>query len=75
MPISGRIHDSRLEKLGTIDKKTGWIIMEVPILITVIYFFAVASEPLNVSVVILAFFVMHYTNRALIYPHRHKNKG
>ena len=75
MPISGRIHDSRLEKLGVIDKKMGWIIMEVPILISVIYFYAAADTPMNVSVVMVGFFVMHYANRALIYPHRIKTHG
>ena len=75
MPISGRVNDSLLEKLGTIDKKKGWIIMEVPILITVLFFFLSANQPLNVSAIMVAFFVMHYSNRALIYPHRIKADG
>ncbi len=75
LPISSRMESKSLSKLGTIDKKTGWIIMEIPILITVLYFFLTGSSPFNVSAVIVAAFVCHYINRALIYPHRIKTQG
>ena len=75
MPISGRFQDAQLQALGTIDKKLGWIIMEVPILITVIFFYWQSDAPMNVSVIMVGFFVLHYSNRALIYPHRIKADG
>lgn len=75
MPISNREDNKQLAGLGLIDKKLGWIIMETPILITVLYFYFVADAPMNASVVIVAAFVFHYTHRALIFPHRIKVQG
>lgn len=75
LPISSRKDNSKLAFLGTIDKKLGWIIMEIPILVVVLYFYLAGSEPLNVSVIFVAAFVLHYANRALIYPHRIRVQG
>lgn len=76
LPISSRKESRLLKRLGgSINKKTGWIIMEVPILITVITFYLLGDDPLNVSAIMVGAFVMHYTNRALIYPHRIKTEG
>lgn len=75
LPISSRTEDDRLSVLGMIDKKLGWIIMETPILLSVLYFYLSGSNPLNASVVMIAAFVLHYAHRALIYPHRIRVQG
>ena len=75
LPISSRADNSVLGFLGNIDKKLGWIIMEVPVLIVVIYFYATGKNPINVSIVMVGVFVFHYINRALIYPYRIKAAG
>ena len=75
LPMSSRIDNDKITFLGTIDKKLGWILMEVPILIVVIYFFVMGSQPLNVSVIMISLFVMHYFNRAIIFPQRIKVSG
>ena len=59
LPISSRLDNQALGFLGSVDKKLGWIIMETPILIAVIYFYLVGKNPLNVSVVIVGVFVFH----------------
>jgi 3-oxo-5-alpha-steroid 4-dehydrogenase 1 len=75
LPISNRSEHNRLSFFGTIDKKLGWMIMETPILITVLYFFLSGSNTFNVSALIVGAFVCHYINRALIYPQRIKTQG
>ena len=75
LPISSRIENEKLSCLGRIDKRLGWIIMEIPILIVVLYFFIMGKNPINASVVIVAAFLIHYVNRALIFPWRIKVKG
>lgn len=75
LPMSSRIDNDKISFLGTIDKKLGWTLMEIPILIVVIYFFVKGQQPLNVSVVMVALFVMHYFNRAIIFPQRIKVSG
>lgn len=75
LPISSRQDNAELAFMGMIDKKLGWIIMETPILIAVLYFYLTGSNPLNASVVIVGAFVFHYFNRALIFPHRIKVQG
>lgn len=72
MPMSGRSEKTWLSWMGDINKKTGWIIMEIPILIVVITFFYIGTNPLNISAVMVAAFCIHYCNRALIYPYRIK---
>lgn len=75
LPMSNRIENDKIRFLGSIDKKLGWIIMEIPILIVVLYFFIQGGNPINVSVVMIAVFVMHYFNRAIIFPQRIKVTG
>jgi protein-S-isoprenylcysteine O-methyltransferase Ste14 len=75
LPISSKMDDLNERWLGSIDKKLGWILMEIPILITVLFFHIASSTEYNVSSIIVAFFVLHYTNRALIYPYRIKAEG
>ena len=79
MPISNREQRSGLMLLGDIDKRTGWIILETPVLVTVVYFYLagvqVSGVPINLSVIFVAAFFVHYFHRALIYPYRLKVKG
>jgi len=75
LPMSSRIENDKLKLFGSIDKKTGWVIMEIPILLVVGYFFLVGEQPLNASAVMIAAFMLHYFNRAIIFPQRIKVKG
>lgn len=75
MPISSRVESSEMSILGDIDKRTGWIIMEVPILISVIYFYWASNGIFNASIVFVGIFIFHYFHRALIFPYRIKVKG
>ena len=75
LPISNRIENKKMRLLGSIDKKTGWVIMEIPILLVVCYFFFQGQNELNVSVIMVGVFCVHYFNRAIIFPQRIKVKG
>ena len=79
MPISNREQRAGLMLLGSIDKKTGWIILETPVLVTVVYFYLAGVEasgqPFNWSGIFVVAFFVHYFHRALIYPYRLKVKG
>jgi len=75
LPISSRSAHSRLTFFGNINKRTGWILMEIPILITVLFYFLSGNQALNPSVIMVGAFVLHYINRALIYPYRIKVDG
>ncbi len=75
LPISSREESQGLAILGMVDKKLGWMIMETPILIAVLYFFLMGKNPINASVVIVGAFVFHYFHRAVIFPHRLHVKG
>ncbi len=79
MPISNREQRSGLLILGDIDKKTGWIILETPVLVTVVFCYLAgvqaSGSDINGSVVFVAAFFVHYFHRALIYPYRLKVKG
>ena len=37
LPLSNRIESQGMGALGSIDKKTGWVLMEIPILLVVLY--------------------------------------
>lgn len=58
--------------VGTLDKKTGWIIMETPILIVVnVFYFSgpYAYNPSNVAV--FSAFVFHYIHRGVrLFPYQ-----
>lgn len=79
MPISNREQRSGLMILGSVDKRTGWIILETPVLITVVYFYLAGLQhsggSINFSLIFVAAFFIHYFHRALIYPYRIKVKG
>ena len=75
LPLSSRTPDQWLLKLGSIDKRTGWIVMETPILVAVGWFYAMGTNLLNGSAVIVGLFAFHYMYRALIFPHRVRVDG
>ena len=81
LPLSNRIESQGMGVLGSIDKKTGWVLMEIPVLLIVGYFFLQnqtgldVSSLMSVSGIMVAFFVVHYFNRAVIYPQRIKVAG
>ena len=59
----------------TIDNKTGWILMEFPALITCPLVYFIITEKINLSVVFIILWSIHYFNRTIIYPLRIKTKG
>jgi 3-oxo-5-alpha-steroid 4-dehydrogenase 1 len=75
LPLSSRYENQHRVIFGSIDKKLGWIIMETPILVAVLYFYLVGDNAFGVATVIVGAFVLHYVHRALIYPHRIKVRG
>jgi hypothetical protein len=76
LPISNRTETPWWNRLGLIDKRLAWVLMETPVLATVLYcYFAAARQSVNYSVVMVGVFVLHYAHRALIYPWRIKVQG
>ena len=59
----------------SIDNKTGWILMELPALLTCpLIYFAIVEE-INLNVMFIVLWIIHYFNRTVIYPLRIKTKG
>jgi 3-oxo-5-alpha-steroid 4-dehydrogenase 1 len=59
----------------SIDNKTGWILMELPALLTCpLIYFAIVEE-INLSIMFIILWITHYFNRTIIYPLRIKTKG
>ena len=59
-----------------INNRSGWLIMELPALLVFSYFLVKSGNFQNKIVIIaLILWVMHYFNRALIFPFRIKTKG
>jgi len=60
----------------TIPDRVGWFIMEVPALIVFFYFIFTGTAEKNVTVWIIAsLYVIHYVNRAVIFPWRIRVSG
>ena len=59
----------------SIDNKTGWILMELPALLTCPLIYFTISEEINLNVVFIVLWIIHYLNRTVIYPLRIKTKG
>lgn len=60
----------------TINNNLGWMIMELPSLITISYFyFTGKNDPNLVSGFIYGLWCIHYLNRSFIYPFRQRNKN
>ncbi len=59
-----------------ISNRLGWILMEVPVMLCLLYFMRETIVPLsNYVLVLLALFFFHYLNRTFIFPLRIKTKG
>ena len=59
----------------SIDNKTGWILMELPALLTCPLIYFTITEEINLNVVFIVLWITHYLNRTVIYPLRIKTKG
>jgi hypothetical protein len=60
----------------TIPDRIGWFVMEVPALIIFLYFIITGTAEKTLAVWIVAsLYVMHYLNRAVIYPWRIRVRG
>jgi protein-S-isoprenylcysteine O-methyltransferase Ste14 len=60
----------------TIKNKTGWILMELPaLLVCPIFYFLNTSNLYSLNTFFILLWVLHYTNRTIIYPLRIKTKG
>jgi 3-oxo-5-alpha-steroid 4-dehydrogenase 1 len=56
--------------------KLGWILMEAPVMILLMYFvIANASNQNTMTWILVAFFMFHYLNRTLVFPFRIRTKG
>ena len=75
LPMSSKLDAGFLAAFGMIDKRLGWIIMEAPVLMVISFFYLRGDNPLNVSAIFVAAFLIHYANRALIYPFRIRVTG
>lgn len=64
------------DKFGpTVNNNLGWMIMEIPSLATLSFFFFTGSaEPGVVAWILYGLWALHYTNRSFIYPFRQRNK-
>lgn len=59
-----------------IDNRLGWILMELPALLTApIMFLAGTGEKSLVSYIFIGLWLLHYINRTLIFPFRLRTKG
>lgn len=67
---------SRTDWGPMIDNRLGWILMEVPALIVVLYFFFTGSnEKSEVLLAFIALWIIHYGYRSLIFPFILRTKG
>lgn len=59
-----------------IGNRTGWILMEVVVLIVLYFFVATGSNVQSfANYLVLAFFTFHYLNRSLVFPFRLHTRG
>ena len=59
----------------TVPNHLGWLLMEWPALVVFVYFFLAGPiEPSAVTWIFFSLWVLHYTNRTLIFPFRIKAK-
>ena len=59
----------------TIDNKTGWVLMELPALITCPLIYYIVVEEISLSIGFIFIWITHYFNRTIIYPLKIKTKG
>ena len=59
----------------TIDNKTGWVLMELPALITCPLIYYIIVDEISLSTGFIFIWITHYFNRTIIYPLKIKTKG
>jgi len=57
-----------------ISNRTGWIIMELPSFLIILYF-AISSQQSNYALFLSLLWLIHYFNRSVIFPFRIKTSG
>ena len=57
-----------------ISNRTGWIIMELPSFLIILYF-AISSRQSNYALLLSLFWLVHYFNRSIIFPFRINTLG
>ncbi|NJN42686.1 MAG: hypothetical protein HC811_11085, partial [Flammeovirgaceae bacterium] len=59
-----------------ISNRTGWVVMELPVLfIVVVYLFNAIDASGPTTLILFGLFIFHYINRVFIYPFRLSTKG
>lgn len=59
-----------------IDNSLGWVLMEVPVMLALMYFVIGSTSIYNAfTITLVAMFMFHYINRTFIFPFRIKSKG
>ena len=59
----------------TIDNKTGWVLMELPALITCPLIYYIIVDEISLSTGFIFIWITHYFNRTIIYPLKIKTNG
>jgi len=59
----------------SIPNRIGWIIMEMPSLLILSYFFIISRNFNGTVILLFALWFIHYFNRTLVFPFRIKTKG
>ncbi len=59
----------------TISNQTGWVIMEIPSLIILSYYFIFFHNYNAIATVLFLMWFIHYINRTLVFPFKIKTKG
>lgn len=60
----------------TVSARLGWVLMEIVSPLAFLYFFLKGNaSPNPVTVLFLGLFLLHYTNRAVVYPFRMRGAG
>jgi protein-S-isoprenylcysteine O-methyltransferase Ste14 len=70
IPLSGKIPPGPLGCVGSCGKRVGWIVMEAFVLPVTLSFYLSGKLPPSASNFVMAPFLIHYAQRALIYPFR-----
>lgn len=70
----GYLRDSKWGPM--IDNKVGWVLMELPVFISMLLFFIFTESYRNIAVtVMISLFLIHYLQRSLVFPFLMKGKS
>ena len=59
----------------SISNRIGWVIMEIPSLLILCYFFIIYRNFTSAAALLFLLWIIHYFNRTLVFPFRIKTKG